>query len=362
MKFPLLSSLFVGAMLFVVACSTPDLTAFDPFSNATTIRAANAILSADSSRVLYIINGGSSSVSLLDLNTNQVIKTLKLKKGSFPHHAYLNPAKDRLAVSMPGMDFSGGHGGDTMAMPGKFALLNALTGELLTIKDTPAMNHNAVFSPNGKELWAGAMLESGKLLIFDSQTLQLRKEIPVGQQPAEVTFSADGQKAFVANGESGSVSVIEVASKQVLKTIPVGEIPVGAWPGADNRMYVDNEHSQTISIINANTLAIEETIALGFTPGMVAFHPLTGKLWVTDADNGSVVLFSKTSETARFARTGTIKTGAGAHAIAFTRDGKTAYVTNQMDHSLSIIDTLNQSKWKDIQVESKPNGLAIREN
>ena len=51
--------------------------------------------------------------------------------------------------------------------------------------------------------------------------------------PAEVTFSPDGAAAFVANGGSASVSVIDAGTLTVTETIAVGETPVGAWPGAD---------------------------------------------------------------------------------------------------------------------------------
>ena len=87
---------------------------------------------------------------------------------------------------------------------------------------------------------------------------------------------------FVANGAENSVSVINPKTKTLIATIPVGKNPVGAWTGLDNRMYVDNEDGQTVSVIDVKTLKVFETVALGFMPGYAAFNHEMKELWVTD--------------------------------------------------------------------------------
>src|SRR5262249_47755118 len=147
----------------------------------------------------------------------------------------------------------------------------------------------------------------------------------------EVTFGAEGKLAFVANGESNDVTVIDVATRQVVKTIAVDHGPVGGWPGKDGLVYVDCEEEQTIAVIDPAKLAVVRTIALGFTPGMASAAG-GGDVWVSDS-GGNVVLFdSKGAERARIA------TAAGAHGLAFSPDGHTGYVTNQLAGSLSIFD------------------------
>ena len=320
----------------------------------------------------YVINGESSSISVIDISTNEVRETISLGKTSgghgeemssnisWPHHIYINPRQTEVAVGVPGMDLSGGHSGGMDGMKGKSVILNARTGEIIKIIESPVSNHNSIYSPDGTEIWTGQMEESGKVLIYGANTFALKKTIEVGKEPSEVTFSSDGSTAFVANSKSNSVTAIKVSDKSILKTIPVGEDPVGAWPSKNNKMYVDNEHEETISVIDVATLEDEEVINLGFMPGMAAYNSANEELWVTDAENGKAVVFKRINDF--WTKAESIDTGAGAHGIAFTRDEKIAYITNQLAESVSVVNTETKSKLKDVKVGKKPNGLVIRES
>ena len=57
---------------------------------------------------------------------------------------------------------------------------------------------------------------------------------------------------------------------------------------------------------------------------------------------------------------GVITAGDGAHAIAFTTDGNTAYVTNQMAKSVSVLNVANHTVIKTITVGNKPNGIVLK--
>ncbi|GAA4465080.1 hypothetical protein GCM10023189_45220 [Nibrella saemangeumensis] len=320
----------------------------------------------------YVVNGESNSLSVIDLSSQQVRETIVLGNPSmshsgsamsgmimWPHHISLSPNGSRLSIGVPGMDLSGGHAGGMAGMKGRLVVLDSQNGETLKNQELPAMNHNAAFSPDGTELWTTSMQDAGKVLVYDANTYQLKKEIPVGKQPAEVTFTADGQFAFVANGEESSVSVVRVTDKIVVKTIPVGEDPVGAWPGADGKMYVDNEKGQSISVIDPASLRVVETLPLGFTPGYAAYNSVTNELWVSQAGSGNkVVIFGRSGGAWR--QSAEIVTGLDAHAIAFSKDGLTAYVTNQGAATVSILDTKNRTKIKDVAVGKKPNGIVLK--
>jgi YVTN family beta-propeller protein len=321
----------------------------------------------------YVVNGTSSTLSVINLNTNEVANLIQLtddmsgmahngggKFLQYPHHVYLNPVKNQISIAAPGMDLSAGHGTSAvLAHSGmaKVAVLDAVKGINVKLFDVPEMNHNAIYSPDGKEIWTSQMDEKGKILVYDANTYSLKNTINVGREPAEVTFSHDGLTAFVANGMDNSVSVINPNTKTVTATIPVDKNPVGAWTGSDNRMYVDNEDGQTVSIIDVKTLKVVETVALGFMPGYAAFNGELKELWVTDPMAGKVHYW-KQDANGKFIKGSSFTTANGAHAIAFK--GMTAYVTNQEAASVSVVDVMKHEKIKDIKVGEKPNGIVIR--
>lgn len=306
---------------------------------------------------VYVVNGQSSSISVIDPSRNVVAGTIALSGVTWPHHIYLSKDGSRLLVAVPNMDLSGGHGAGMDDTPGAVLLLDSSTGAMLASRGLDMMNHNAIFSPSGNEIWTSQMMMPGSVLVLDAETLSVKQSIDVGDMPAEVTFSKDGTMAFVANGMSDSVSVISVATKKVMKTIPVGKDPVGPWPGLDGIMYTDCEEGKSVSAIDPASMSVVRTYNLGFTPGMVGTPPgASGELWVTDEDAGKVV-FNMTTQDKKM---GELALGAGAHGIAFSPDGKTAYITNQGAGTVSVVDVASHTQIKSFAVGVKPNGVAYR--
>ncbi|TLU97335.1 YVTN family beta-propeller repeat protein [Dyadobacter luticola] len=316
----------------------------------------------------YVVNGEDATVSVIRLSDQKVSETLDLMTGSmgmamWPHHIYhlQSLGEHRLTVAVPGMDLSAGHAGGMEGMTGRVLVLDAVKGTVLKDLEVPVMNHNAVYSPDGKEIWTSQMEMEGKVLVYDAATYSLKNTIPVGMEPAEVTFSSDGSKVYVANSGDDNVSVINPSSKAVTATISVGDNPVAAWIGYDRKMYVDNEEGQSISVIDIATDKVIQTIALGFMPGSAAHLAKKEELWVTDPDNGKVHFWKWDGAMKEWMHAGVFDTAAGAHAVGFTADGNTAYVTNQMAQSVSVINTLSHTKIKDIAVGKKPNGIVLKQ-
>lgn len=192
------------------------------------------------------------------------------------------------------------------------------------------------------------MMMPWSVLVLDAATLEIKQEIPVGDMPAEITLSPDGRSFYVANGESDSVTVIDAATKQVVRTVAVGDNPVGAWQATTEHAYVDNETGMTVSALNRRTLSVTSIFDLGFMPGMARLGQ-DGHLWVTDADNGRVVLFLLDTVERH-----EIPTADGAHGIAFAAGGRTAYITNQMADTVSVIDVRSRQVVKTLSVGRSP--------
>ncbi len=348
----------------------------------------------------YVVNGESNSISVINLSTNKVDKTIDFTNfqnsqgmrpmgmdmsNMWPYHLSLSPDKSKLAIAAPNMDFSAGynmmqntvnassstdshsqhHGGNTSnnssvttTMAGRILVLDAVTGELIKEITLEGMAMNAIFSPDGKELWTAIMMPEGKIKVFDATTYNLKNTITVGQMPAEVSFSDDGKKVFVANGMSNTVTVVDAFSKKVLETIEVGANPVGAWPGMGGMMYVNNESGQSISMLDVMTNMMTNTLQLGFTPGMATRNTMMNQMWVSDPIGGKVQMWTKTAT--GYMMGGTVTVGSGASAIAFNQTGTTCYITNQNDGTVSVVDVATLKEMMKITVGKKPNGIVIR--
>lgn len=310
----------------------------------------------------FVVNGESNDVDVINLSDLTHQDHISLNGATFPHHINLSPDKTKLAVAITSTDLSGGHDpGGMDGMEGfKVIVLNSYTGRTEKEILLPKMPHNGVFNRDGSELWiAQEDEEQSQVLVYNTGNWRLEHTIKVGKGLSEVTFSADGSKVFAANTADATVSLIDPNTKTVLGTVPVGKDPVGAWPAANGYMYVDNETDQTVTEIAVASGAVTETIPLGFKPGYVAYHPSSQELWVSDATDGKVVFYRKAN--AQWAKQGDISTGADAHAIAFSKNGATAYVTNQGAGTVSVIRVANHTVSSTIPVGKKPNGLVLRQ-
>ena len=316
----------------------------------------------------YVVNGESNTLSVIRLSDNTVSETIELMGTGmngmmmWPHHVYHHASTNmhHLTIAMPGMDLSAGHTGSMPGMKGRVMVVDAVKGTVIKDLEVPAMNHNAIYSPDGSEIWTSQMGPSGKVLVLDATTYAIKNTISVGDEPAEVTFSADGSKAYVSNGGDNTVLVINPNTKAVIATVSVGTNPVAAWVGYDGKMYVDNEDGQSVSVIDVASNTVVQTINLGFMPGSVAHNNLKKELWVTDPSNGKVHYWTWDISGNAWVHGGIFNAAAGAHATAFTNDGNIAYVTNQLAKSVSVISVATHTKLKDIGVGNKPNGIVIK--
>lgn len=335
----------------------------------------------------YVVNSQSNSISVINIETNKVSQTIDLPTfqtssgmgmmsgggmlNMWPHSISISPDKSKLVVTLPGSDFSSGSGmmlssftsanmmGNT-TIQGKMLIMDAVTGAILKEITTDGMAFNAIFSPDGKEIWTALMMTTGKVMVYDASSYALLNTIAVGQMPAEVSFSEDGKKVYVANGMSNTVTVIDAATKKVVETTTSGNYPVGAWPGMGGMMYVDNEKDQTISMMNGTTNMMTGTIQLGFIPGTIATNSMMGQMWVSDPNGGKVHTWTNTGT--GYVMGGTVTVGGGASSMAFNNSGTTCYITNQTDGTVSVVDVASLKEMMKITVGKKPNGIVLRYN
>jgi YVTN family beta-propeller protein len=86
-------------------------------------------------------------------------------------------------------------------------------------------------------------------------------EIRVGKEPWCVAITPDDEKVYVTNMASGTVSVIRADRWRVVDTIHVGTEPFGCALTPDGRrLYVANQSSNTVSVIDTRHDRVVKTI------------------------------------------------------------------------------------------------------
>jgi YVTN family beta-propeller protein len=144
----------------------------------------------------------------------------------------------------------------------------------------------------------------------------------------------------------------------VFDTIVSGQGTVGAFPGMHGMMYADNEKTNTISIVNTMNDMMSDSIQVGFTPGMVSRNSMMNQLWVSDPMGAKIHFWTQNGTAYNYG--GFVTVGSGTGSMTFSQDGKTCYVTNHDDNSVSVVDAMGLKEMMRIHVGEKPTGLIIR--
>jgi len=92
--------------------------------------------------------------------------------------------------------------------------------------------------------------DSNDVYFIDTATNQVIGSTPVGTNPQDVSYSADGKYLYTANVQSDTVSVIDAETYGITATIPtdsptsVGVLPNGRYA------YVTNLDTGTLTVLN----------------------------------------------------------------------------------------------------------------
>jgi YVTN family beta-propeller protein len=187
----------------------------------------------------YAVSGSieSQSVTVVDLQTDQVVWQLKLDRGVRPMAFERNPdgSTRRIFVQLSGfhgfavVDFAKRAEVARIKLPDQpagFGIVEGRTG-------TPS--HGIGVAPDGKSLWVGSTLANAlfeyslpdlKLVGYSALPLvHPFGHAPTGAVPEWITFTPDSRTVYVSNSAARSVSAIDTKTLKSIALIPAGEVP-----------------------------------------------------------------------------------------------------------------------------------------
>lgn len=208
---------------------------------------------------------GSDEVVVIDAETHEIVRRIPV--GDFPCD---------LTLSMDGgLAYEPDRDQDTVSV------VDWQSGETLrTIALEPASKpHMLTLSPDGKQLWVEER-DASRLSVFDTDTAERIARLSSGKMPATNEFSPSGKYTLVTHNGDNVVKVFETDTFDEVATIEVGESPVNSAFLPDGRfVYVTNQKSGTVSIIDAERWTVVETLEVGENPfGLYLFDPTSGQM------------------------------------------------------------------------------------
>jgi YVTN family beta-propeller protein len=206
-------------------------------------------LSADGKR-LFISNEDVGVATVLDAATGKIITFIPVSRE--PEGAGIRPDQKVFYI--------------TCETAGDIFAIDAQTYKIIGRIQIHPRPRNIDFLKDGSRAFVPS--ESvGELNVIDSQNQKLLKVItlPPHSRPQCVKVSLDGEKVYASNGRAGTISVVDASTYEVLNTIPVGKRPWGIAISPDGKyLFAANGPSDDVSVVD---LATEKEIARVRSPG-----------------------------------------------------------------------------------------------
>lgn len=196
---------------------------------------------------------------------------------------------------------------------------------------------------------------------------------PAAEAPAAAAKPA-GFLVYVTNENSNDISVIDGATNQLVATTPIGMRPRGiratadgktlyvalsgspaAPPGVDESKLPPPDRSKDgIGVFDTAARKLVRTIKGPSDPEQLGVGP-NGKIYVASEDSGQAVILNA----ADGATLKTIKVGDEPEGVSVTPDGRFVYMTSEEDAQVAVIDTQTDTVVKFLKVGERPRDTAF---
>jgi YVTN family beta-propeller protein len=232
----------------------------------------------------------------------------------------------------------------------------------------------------------------GSVAELSGAPLALQQELaPVGAAPVYIAGVATAPRIYALSpnataGGAGTATAIEIATNTPSTALPIGVNPVyGVMTADTRRAFVMNQGSNNVSVIDAQNNQLDTGVTGGaiqdpsaISPIWADFAPTLNELVVanegTGADNGSISIFSiplcssvsptgnpncnvnnPIDATGFGALVANIPVGKNPLMVGVLQDGSQAYVINQGDSTVSVINMRTNTVTATIPVPATPN-------
>jgi PQQ-dependent catabolism-associated beta-propeller protein len=206
--------------------------------------------------------------------------------------------------------------------------------------------------------------KGNSISIVDGDTLELVREVPVGERPRGIALSKDGAQLYIFASDDDTIQVMDTTTYEIVGTLPSGPDPELMVVSPDgSRIYVANEDDNLVSVVDIAKGTIAAEIPVGVEPEGMEVRP----------DGMVVVNTSETTNMAHFIDvesheiTDNVLVDQRPRFADYTADGVEVWVSAEIGGTVSVIDDATRQVTHKITFEIpgvpdeaiQPVGIAI---
>lgn len=297
---------------------------------------------------LYVANEGSDSVSVIDPTDLSLVA--RVPTGIRPQNVNVDPQGRYFYVTVL----------FTKESDDLVQVFDVKTNALLTSVVVGHQPAHVVPDPTGNRLYVSNEFGNSVSIIpvpafKEVETLKLK-----GRGPQGHVITPDGQILLTPNGRSRDVSVVDLVHRKLdLIKLPPGAKPVAMGVSQDGKFaYVTDAGLNQVHKIDVTKKVVLASLSVGKRPMQVPVHPTRPALYIPCMESDAV--YKVDLENWRVEKV--IPVGKGAYGIAYSADGRYAYVTLTWEKPkgrVAVIDTETDTVQTTFPVEDAPNGIAV---
>lgn len=186
---------------------------------------------------------------------------------------------------------------------------------------------------------------SGTVTVINAETNTVAATMRVQHQPYFIDVDAEGKRAYVANSKSNNVSVLDLALRREIGVIGAGEGPGMARIANDGKtLVITNRASGSVSIADVHSFKVRSSFdhCPGATDAMIL--PDSSKAFVTCSGGHQIMVIGLAHPTGSDPTPGDVlltflDVGKTPLHIALKPDGGEAFVSNYDSDTISELTT-----------------------
>jgi YVTN family beta-propeller protein len=285
--------------------------------------------------LVYVLNSRDATISVLDAVTGaEKTKVPTLRE---PHHLVYTPDRREIIV------------GDSAG--NEFQFIDPATAAV-TRRLRISNPYHLLYSPD-RSMLTVASLRRDQIDIYDGATFELRHRLSVPDMPSHIAWSPDSRVAWVTLQGNSRMAAVEAATGRLMWTQPTGKTPAGIVFDRRHGILVANMGEDNISIQSPEDGRIIRRVRTGagahniFPSPDGLFHYVTNRV-----ANTITALDAETLAPLR-----TLRAPGAPDCLDFSGDGKQLWFTQRVANRVGVMDIETGAVVANIGVGRSPHGI-----